>query len=847
MPKFSFQKYIKFEFLLLLVPLIMVNKYISFDYLFLKTTIAGGDTPSHYPTFLYLKKILIQNFAIAGWEMGNLCGFPILQHYFPLPFLIIVILSLIFPPEVAFKIGFVLPIFGIPYCIYFFVKAIYKNNIAAALCSFATLAFLFNDGNVMWGGNIYSFLAGEFCYGYSMCFMLLYLGSLYDTVQKGSSFKRSCIFLACTGLSHAYPFIFVTIASTFWLFALGNLKDSFKKLFLINLIAFLIMGIWALPLLSNLKLVTPLQHQWFFEDIYDFLKQFSPYMLLPFFLLSLFMFGLLLFIKRLRVLETFYLLYSILCGLLLYFYAYRLWQSDVRFLPFSQILLCIGGLAILANLVLSKIHGRAFVVLFVLAVPYWINSNIGDAKNWINYSLSGLETKPNWSHFQRIVETIKGDRNSARVIYEHSILNELTGTVRIFELLPFYSGRSTLEGLYMQTSPVSPSIFYLQSLFTKTPSAPFPEYSYGRFDLDRGHIRLSTMHVNTVIAVTDELKLRLQYSNKFRFLDRMGPYEIYKTTETENGYAFAPKFMPVVYTGKDWRYLFYDWFRFGDLEVPVIYCDKNCNQLAQFPKIKDIKEIKKIPVYGSQPQNINMVANDRIVVEGAEVGKPLILKVSYHKNWKVNGADRIYMCSPGFMMVIPKTSVLEFYYTNGVEFYFGSVLTIVGIVLLFLYKPSSQAAYTSNTKKQLYAISIASLLTLLGSFFPNRAPEIAIRDVIRLVDREDYEKALSFIEPYSKMRYNIALPSLLYYKGICLEKLEQMELAIQTYKEIIERFFDTDMASYAMYRLGGIYERQGMTSLAREIFDKCFYEYQFEGCYNELIRLQGNGKKEVFD
>ena len=58
--------------------------------------------------------------------------------------------------------------------------------------------------------------------------------------------------------------------------------------------------------------------------------------------------------------------------------------------------------------------------------------------------------------------------------------------MRAFENLPLFSGRSTLEGLYMQGSPTAPFVFYIQSEVSTTPSCPFPDWGCARFNLDRG-------------------------------------------------------------------------------------------------------------------------------------------------------------------------------------------------------------------------------------------------------------------------------------------------------------------------------------------------------------------------
>jgi len=63
------------------------------------------------------------------------------------------------------------------------------------------------------------------------------------------------------------------------------------------------------------------------------------------------------------------------------------------------------------------------------------------------------------------------------------------------------------------------------------------------------------------------------------------------------------------------------------------------------------------------------------------VGKPHIIKVSYFPNWKVEGADKIYLVSPAFMLVYPTQENVRLYYGETPVDTVGNLLTILGIVI----------------------------------------------------------------------------------------------------------------------------------------------------------------------
>ena len=139
--------------------------YFSPEALFSVNIATGGDTASHYYTALYLKDYLLPHGRLTGWMPGNYAGFPVLQFYFPLPFLIMAGLSLFIPMQIAFKLVTVLGIFLLPLCTYVALRLLRYEFPVPVLGALFTLPFLFIETNSMWGGNIMSTLAGEFAYG----------------------------------------------------------------------------------------------------------------------------------------------------------------------------------------------------------------------------------------------------------------------------------------------------------------------------------------------------------------------------------------------------------------------------------------------------------------------------------------------------------------------------------------------------------------------------------------------------------------------------------------------------------------------------------------------------------
>src|SRR5262249_8968944 len=71
-----------------------------------------------------------------------------------------------------------------------------------ALGAVASLVFLFNEGNSMWGGNIPSTLAGEFAFSLGFGLAVLFFGGIYRGIETGRGWRRVAVILARPGLCH---------------------------------------------------------------------------------------------------------------------------------------------------------------------------------------------------------------------------------------------------------------------------------------------------------------------------------------------------------------------------------------------------------------------------------------------------------------------------------------------------------------------------------------------------------------------------------------------------------------------------------------------------------------------
>jgi len=654
---------------------IFLISYFKSQYLLSRTIVAGGDTASQYYPAYFLKTYLLPKFEVVGWCPGWYAGFPLFQFYFPLLFVVSAVASYLIPLQISFKLVTILGTFLLPLTAFLSMKTMKFKFPTPILAALFTLPFLFNQGNSMWGGNIPSTLAGEFSFSFSLALMVLLSGLIYRGIEERKYIIKNSVVFALMAMSHIITVIVFGLASGFFLLR-RKFFSNLKYLLLVYSLGILLIAFWFLPLVLKMKYTTPFFVKWVYSDMR---KEMFPDILVPFYLFSFF--GL---FKALKTGDKriFFILSFAIAAVPLYFLSPILGIIDIRFIPFIQLF----PLFVAAYGLGEMIGGlkRAWILLLIVALitMVWVQQNVNYIQSWIEWNYSGFESKRIWPEYFAVNNFVKGNVNDPRVVYEHSDLHDAAGSLRAYESLPLFSGRSTLEGLYMQSSISSPFAFYIQSEISQVNSCPFPDWSPCTvFNSTKAAKHLEMFNVKYVIARTDMVKSELNSSLLYKRVAIFEPYEIYELVANRDRYVEVPSYNPVAFSTNDWKRTSYEWFKREDLiDIPLVFIDNKedfkyfSNSLDEIPKISlenncSIKENFKI---------------DEITIHTSCVGKPHIIKVSYYPNWQVEGAEKIYLVSPSFMLIIPKQENVRIYYGKTVVDIFGEMLTYLGIgIILF--------------------------------------------------------------------------------------------------------------------------------------------------------------------
>jgi hypothetical protein len=661
----------------LLAILLLLADYLPPSLLFLPTVTAGGDTPCHYPTLVWFYQHLLPNGRLHGWYPGAYVGQPLLLYYFPLPFVVMSAFAPMTGLPVAFKLGTVLGVFLLPLLTYLSFRLMGFRFPAPLLGAAAALVFLFLEENPIWGGTVASTLTGEFSYTYGIGLAVLFLGVLYRSYSRGRGPWLPAAVLGVTALAHGYAVLWAGLASVFFLYSARRPLKTLGWLAAVAVLAFALAGVSLLPLLADWGWTTPYNDPWIDVTAHSLF----PPLLWPLGILAgAGLAGTWLLARRTggpdhRLL---FLLHAALAGAGLAAAAPALGVIDVRFVPFAQLAVCLAGGAA-AGVALSRSTAADLAALgLVFAAVLHADSRSQVLRSWVEWNYSGLEAKELWPAFREMTRHLQGSVSDPRVAVEYSAEHERAGSIRMYEMLPFFTGRSTLEGVYNQASVQTHFVYFLASELGETSPNPFRNREYSRFDTEAALLHLRLYNVSDIVALSPKLVSALEARKDVSLTARVPPYTIFHLTGGSGDYVEPMAYAPARAPRRGWRDRAYAWFsRKAGSVVPVVFTD---DPAFEAPLADTWMEPARVALPPGTTVHARVQA-EAIDIETSAVGHPLLVKVSYHPRWRAEGADGPYLVSPALMMVVPRQGNVRLVYARTLADRAGAALTLTGAAL----------------------------------------------------------------------------------------------------------------------------------------------------------------------
>ena len=588
------------------------------------------------------------------------------------------VLALFAPIGMAFNLGTMLWAVFFPISMYACLRGMGNRFPIPILGAAAGMLVLFNESYSMWGGNLLSTLAGQFTHGYAIDFFLLGAGALGWELRRGRVPLLSPFLFSAVFLSHAYVFLalpVLVLASA--LFLRGASLTQRLKRSAVALTVGILLAFWFLvPLLANSEWTTAFAAQWSFADT---LKETFGRILIPLPILIAASLGCLAFLcglaLRSGMLKRQFVLWLVV---LLFFVALYLASKPLGIINARSVpqMLVIAAIvtAMLMGHVVRHLGGRlvalCHVAPLILITLYWVSVNTKNFPHWVKWNYSGWTVKAPYPDLSALYGKLWGDFSMPRVMYEHSPKHGSSGTPRVFEMLPYFANRATLEGVYMQLTVLAPMIFLLQAEISKEPSCPYGEMTgCPGFALDAAIPRLRLLGVQQLILISPEMLSEANLSSDVAWEGRFGDWWLFRLKEQvplAGVFQAAPRFL-----SGDFKQEFLKWFNAYDGKQPFLASGVN-DGLQRQPTIWS----------GAADCSPSVrVDFNRITLRTPCPGKAHYLKFAYHPTWRADTGDSLFLVSPGFLGIVPSRGEVELTFGHSAWWKLSALISLATLLL----------------------------------------------------------------------------------------------------------------------------------------------------------------------
>ena len=704
--------------------------------LFADTTPAGGDMGAHVWAPAFLRDHLLPSLRLTGWTQDWYAGFPAFHFYMVLPSLAIVVLDVLLPYGVAFKLVAISGLLALPVALYAFGRLARLPFPGPQLLAVAAVPFLFDRSFSIYGGNVPSTLAGEFAFSISLAFAVLFLGVVLRGVDTGRHRALAAALFALTALCHLIPAVFAVVGA---IVAVAMRLGRARAWWLVStgIAAGALTAWWTLPFYLRHAYLNDMG----WEKIHFYAENLFPGRIgtsltrvlggsatadVPGDLTWVIVFaavgfGVSIALRR-RVgvyLGIVGLLFAV--GFVVMPQA-RLWNA--RLLPFWYLsLYLLAALAvyeiahalavllakdvdrplrwpILAAPLVALVAVLAFLGMALRALPggstsadgvtySWLGLETTDNSyipSWARWNFSGYERKDAHPEFANLVATMARlgadpEHGCGRAMWEYESQLDRFGTPMALMLLPYHTDEciGSMEGLYFEASATTPYHFLNQSELSTAPSNAQRDLRYQGLNVDLGVQHLQLMGVKYYMAFSESAVSQAQANDDLTEVATSDAWHIYEVADAPMVQSVTA--LPAVVTdvskgGRDWQDMAEDWY-LDPTQWDVL---RAVSGPDEWPRIREDEESPLRSVSPVAVSNIDQ-GTSTVSFDVSDVGTPVLVKTSYFPNWEVSGADGPWRVAPNFMVVVPTSEHVELRYGRTPIDWLAWLVTFAGIAV----------------------------------------------------------------------------------------------------------------------------------------------------------------------
>jgi hypothetical protein len=700
------------------------------------TTPTGGDMGAHVWGPAYLRDHLLPQGRLAGWAPDWYAGFPAYHFYMVVPSLAIVVLDVVLPYTVAFKLVTVSGLLTLPVAAWALGRLARMPFPAPALLALGTIPFLFSPLFTIYGGNVASTLAGEFAFSISLSFALVFLGLVLRGLDTGRRQAWAAVVLALCMLCHVIPAIFAVVGAAVALLLRAG-RAGLVRLVAAGVVGALLTSFWTVPFLLRRPYMNDMgwaKLTTYWENIFP--GRLGLWLTQNFggqgtaevrddltLVVVLAVIGVVTSIVYRRHLGIFLgVLAAVVAALFVVAPQGRLWNA--RLLPFWYLCLYLLAAVAVAEVILSIASlmarrpdepdrralwgGPALAGLVVLvsvglplrSLPFGQESADGSyswagfgttersfVPGWAEWNYSGTERKPAYPEFQALMASMNdlgGSRGCGRAMWEYDSELNRYGTTMALMLLPYWTDGciDSMEGLYFESSMTTPFHFLNQSELSAAPSRPQRDLPYTELDVSGGVEHLKLLGVRYYMAFSDEAVRQAEAEPDLSPVASSGPWKVYEVAGSSLVEPLAAE--PVVLEGaaaggEEWLEPAVEWYNDFDAQEVFLAADgpSSWARVAE-GETPEAREVPPTEVSGVE------TTSDTISFEVDRPGAPVLVKTSYFPNWQVEGAEGPYRVAPNLMAVVPTATEVTLRYEDTTVDRVAQDLTMLGAIALVM-------------------------------------------------------------------------------------------------------------------------------------------------------------------
>ncbi|MHB8289414.1 MAG: hypothetical protein ACYDEY_09295 [Acidimicrobiales bacterium] len=706
------------------------------------TTATGGDTGAHVALPAYMKAHLLNHLRLTGWSPEWFAGFPVFTFYFPLPSLMIALVSYLIPYNIAFKLVTALGSLTLPLAAWAFGRLFGARRPVPECLAVATLPFLFDQTYQILGGNIASTLAGEYAFSLSLSIAFVFLGLVSRGMQTGRHRASAALLLALCVLAHVVPAFYAAAGAVVITF----MSPSWRRLrwsVTVGMTSLALVAFWMLPFVAEIRYTSNMGWVNVTNYVHRLFPEYRWWVLVLAVIGAL---GAVVWKEKVGI----FLVIMAGISVLGFRFAPQSKLYNARLLPFwvvSEYLLAGFGFAFLAtsciqlwrrssrgvagesrsgsgtegNVVPSgakrAVPGAVSVPLAALVlgcavvlVPLTVGMPaslltrnqgvLAPAKSyvssWVNWNYTGYQGKPAYREYSSLMGTMArlGKRyGCGRAMWEYSSSLNRFGTTEALMLLPYWTHGciDSMEGLLFESSATTPYHFINQAQLSAHPDYAMVGLPYPPLQVTQGVEHLQMLGVRYFMASSKVVRAAAARDPALTLVAKSGPWRYppgsYGGTYTWDIYLVHDSStvvglhtQPVVARGIAVGGKAWQQASVSWYDDPARWSVlMAASGPSSWPRVS--RSDAHSPVRSVRYAQVSHIvtSSDTIRFHVNVTGTPVLVKTSYFPNWHASGARGPWRVMPNLMVVIPTSRSVVLHYGYTPVDLVGSAITLIGL------------------------------------------------------------------------------------------------------------------------------------------------------------------------